>query len=148
MRWIDGTVDRLAPPAAVFVLLLAGWSVAAAGTPPILLPTPTAVIEAVLTEPTVFVRSTGVSAVTAAGGLLLGTALGLALAFVAVDSEPGRAVVEPLVVAFRIAPLTAIAPLLVLWFGTGIGVRVLLVALMTTFPVTGISRVPLSSWFG
>lgn len=136
MGWTDGAVDRLGPPAAVFVLLLVGWRVAAAGTPPILLPEPAAVIGAVLAEPATFARATGISAVTAAGGLLLGTAFGLGLAFVAVDSVPGRAVVEPLVVAFRIAPLTAVAPLLLLWFGTGVAVRVLLVALMTTFPVT------------
>lgn len=136
MGWTDGLIGRLAPPAVVFVLLLAGWSVAATRTPSILLPAPAAVIGAMLAEPATFARATAVSLLTAVGGLLLGTAIGLGLAFVAVGSEPGRAVVEPTVVAFRIAPLTAIAPLVLLWFGTGIGVRILLVALMTTFPVT------------
>lgn len=133
---VDGVVARLVPPATVLVVLLAGWQVAATATPPILLPTPTAVAGAVLAEPSTFAAAMAVSGVTAVGGLALGTVIGLGLAFVAVGSTPGRAVVEPAVVGFRIAPLTAVAPLVLLWFGTGIPVRILLVSLMTTFPVT------------
>lgn len=132
----EGVIERLAPPLTVFVVLLVGWTIAAAGTPPILLPAPTAVVDAVLASPAAFVRATAISGVTAVGGLALGGVLGLLLAFVAVDSAPGRAVVEPTVVGFRIAPLTAVAPLVLLWFGTGVPVRILLVSLMTTFPVT------------
>ncbi|WP_049981409.1 ABC transporter permease [Halolamina rubra] len=129
-------VERVWPPAAVAVVLLGWWTVAAASTPPILLPTPASVVGAVLAEPAAFARATAISVMTAAGGLGLGTAFGLALAFVAVGSAPGRTIVEPAVVGFRIAPLTAVAPLVLLWFGTGIPVRILLVSLMTTFPVT------------
>jgi ABC-type nitrate/sulfonate/bicarbonate transport system permease component len=132
----DRVIDRLAPPSVVFVALLVGWSVAAAKTPSILLPAPSAVLETVLADPMTFLRAGAVSAVTASAGLGLGVLLGLGFAFVAVGSEPGRAVVEPAVVGFRIAPLTAVAPLVLLWFGTGIAVRAVLVALMTTFPVT------------
>lgn len=132
----DRLRERLTPPLAVFVLALVGWTVAAADAPPILLPSPAAVLEAFLAEPGAFADAIAVSAVTAAGGLALGAAVGLALAFVSVGSTPGRAVVEPAVVGFRIAPLTAIAPLVFLWFGTGIPVRIVLVSVMTTFPVT------------
>ena len=132
----DRAIRRLTPPGAVFVCLLVGWFLAAARTPAILLPAPTAVLDAVLTDPTAFLQAGAVSAVTASGGLGLGVVAGLGLAFVAVGSEPGRAVIEPAVVGFRIAPLTAIAPLVLLWFGTGIAVRAILVALMTTFPIT------------
>lgn len=132
----DRLRDRLTPPFAVFVLALVAWSVAAAGVPPILLPSPAAVLNALLSEPGTFTEATAVSAVTAAGGLALGAAVGLVLAFISVNSAPGRAVVEPAVVGFRVAPLTAIAPIVFLWFGTGIPVRIVLVAVMTTFPVT------------
>ncbi|MFW5911635.1 MAG: ABC transporter permease [Halolamina sp.] len=128
--------ERLAPPAAVFFVLLVGWVVAATGAPPILLPSPAAVVAELLAAPTAYARATAVSAGTAFGGLVVGATVGLVLAFVSVGSAPGRAVVEPTVVAFRIAPLTAIAPLVLLWFGTGFAVRMVLVALMTTFPVT------------
>jgi len=132
----DRLRERLTPPLAVFVVLLLGWAVAATNTPSILLPSPTAVLDAFLAEPGAFAAATATSAITAAGGLAIGAAVGLTLAFVAVGSVPGRAVVEPAVVGFRIAPLTAIAPLVFLWFGTGLVVRMVLVSVMTTFPVT------------
>lgn len=128
--------QRLTPPLAVFVVGFSAWTVAAWNAPSILLPSPVATLDAFLAEPGAFAAATLVSAVTAAGGLAIGGAVGLTLAFVSVNSAPGRAVVEPGVVGFRIAPLTAIAPLVFLWFGTGIPVRMLLVAVMTTFPVT------------
>ncbi|KPN31642.1 alkanesulfonate transporter permease subunit [Halolamina pelagica] len=131
-----GLAERLGPPVGLSVVLLGLWAVAAAATPPILLPTPSAVVDTVLAEPATFGRAVAVSGVTAIGGLALGTAVGLGLAFVAVGSTPGRAIVEPAVVGVRIAPLTAVAPLVLLWFGTGVPVRILLVSLMTTFPVT------------
>jgi len=121
---------------ALFLVALIGWGIAAASAPPILLPSPAVVAQTILAAPGSFAVEAAVSAVTAFGGLLIGAAVGLTLAFVSVGSAPGRAVVEPAVVGFRIAPLTAVAPLVFLWFGTGIPVRMALVSLMTTFPVT------------
>lgn len=129
-------IRELLPPLVVLAVALLGWTVAAANAPPILLPAPAIVVETILADPGAFAEATAVSAITAFGGLAMGTAVGLMLAFVSVGSAPGRAVVEPAVVGFRIAPLTAVAPLVFLWFGTGIPVRMALVALMTTFPVT------------
>jgi NitT/TauT family transport system permease protein len=40
------------------------------------------------------------------------------------------------VVALRIAPLVAVAPLVFLWFGRGIPARALLVGTLTVFPMT------------
>lgn len=133
---VDRRLRRALPPLAVFVAALTGWTVAAANAPPILLPAPAAVAGRVAAEPGVFLEATAVSAITAFGGLVVGAAVGIVLAFVSVGSAPGRAVVEPTVVGFRIAPLTAVAPLVFLWFGRGIPVRMVLVSLMTTFPVT------------
>jgi ABC-type nitrate/sulfonate/bicarbonate transport system permease component len=53
-----------------------------------------------------------------------------------VSSRAVDAVVHPYVVALRIAPLVAIAPLLFLWFGRGVLTRALLVTTLTVFPVT------------
>lgn len=127
---------KLLPPLVVFAVAMMGWAITAANAPPILLPAPAVVAETILADPGTFATETAVSVVTAFGGLAIGTAVGLVLAFVSVGSAPGRAVVEPAVVGFRIAPLTAVAPLVFLWFGTGLAVRMVLVALMTTFPVT------------
>ncbi|MFC7232540.1 ABC transporter permease [Saliphagus sp. GCM10025308] len=51
-------------------------------------------------------------------------------------SRSAARTILPYVVALRIAPLIAVAPLLFLWFGRGIPARALLVATLTLFPMT------------
>jgi len=47
-----------------------------------------------------------------------------------------RAAVEPLLVGSQTIPIIAIAPLLVVWFGFGLLPKVLVVVLVTFFPIT------------
>lgn len=124
------------PPLAVLVVAVVAWNAAADTAPSIILPTPAEVATALVTNFEAIAVAAGVSALTAAIGLAVGTVVGLALAFLTVSSSNGQAVVQPTVIAFRVAPLTAIAPIVFLWFGTGLGVRAVLVATMTVFPVT------------
>jgi ABC-type nitrate/sulfonate/bicarbonate transport system permease component len=71
---------------------------------------------------------------------LLGFALSLAVGFalsVLIDlSATLRGAVLPLLVVSQTLPLIAIAPLAVLWFGYGLTPKILLVALVTFFPIT------------
>jgi ABC-type nitrate/sulfonate/bicarbonate transport system permease component len=62
-------------------------------------------------------------------------ALGWALA-VAVDFSPWlRRALTPLLVASQTLPIIAIAPLLIIWFGFGLLPKVVVIALVTFFPV-------------
>jgi ABC-type nitrate/sulfonate/bicarbonate transport system permease component len=71
---------------------------------------------------------------------LLGFALSLAVGFllaVLVDSSAHlRRALMPVLVATQTLPIFAIAPLMVIWFGFGLTPKVLLVALVTFFPIT------------
>jgi ABC-type nitrate/sulfonate/bicarbonate transport system permease component len=71
---------------------------------------------------------------------LLGFSLSLAVGFVLavlVDASPHlRRALLPVLVATQTLPIIAIAPLMVLWFGFGLTPKVLLVALVTFFPIT------------
>jgi ABC-type nitrate/sulfonate/bicarbonate transport system permease component len=49
--------------------------------------------------------------------------------------EPVRRAVEPLLVTSQTIPIVAIAPLFVIWFGFGLLPKVLIVVLVTFFPV-------------
>ena len=49
---------------------------------------------------------------------------------------PVRRAVEPLLVTSQTIPIVAIAPLFVIWFGFGLLPKVLIVVLVTFFPVT------------
>jgi len=133
-----GRRRRLGPPLAVVVLLLVAWEVyaRASGVSPFVLPAPSQVLGALWdfrddairhTIPTVFetVVGFGISIVAA-------TAVAVALDRVAWV----RAAVEPLLVGSQTIPIIAIAPLLVVWFGFGLFPKVVVVVLVTFFPIT------------
>jgi ABC-type nitrate/sulfonate/bicarbonate transport system permease component len=126
------------PPLAIVGLLVAGWQLYAnlSGIGNDVLPPPSRVLSVTWdnrgdlwanTLPTL--RAT-----------LLGFALSLAVGFVLavlIDASPVlRRALMPLLVTTQTLPIVAIAPLMVLWFGFGLTPKVLLVALVTFFPIT------------
>lgn len=125
------------PPLAVLVAGLAAWqaAVVATGVPPVILPSPLDVAAAAGASAGTLLAAAAVTAATALLGLAAGVVVGLALALAMVASRPVGAVVQPYLVALRVAPLVAIGPLVFLWIGAGIPARALLVATLTTFPV-------------
>lgn len=68
-------------------------------------------------------------------GLAIGTAIGLLVAAVITSTPIVRNAVWPIVVTSQTIPVVALAPLLALWFGYELTPKVLLVALITFFPV-------------
>ncbi len=68
-------------------------------------------------------------------GLLAGTAGASILGYVLAKAPILERVVSPFLVASQAIPMVAIAPLLILWFGKGIGTKVLISALIVFFPV-------------
>ena len=66
----------------------------------------------------------------------LSVVLAIATAIALDRWEPVRRAVEPLLVTSQTIPIVAIAPLFVIWFGFGLLPKVLIVVLVTFFPVT------------
>jgi putative hydroxymethylpyrimidine transport system permease protein len=128
---------RVAPPAAVFVAVVGGWQwfVTATGVPAVVLPSPVDVVTAGVAAREALLTGAAVTALTAALGLAGGVVVGLGLAFLMLGSRTAAAVVHPYLVALRIAPLVAVAPLVFLWIGDGVVARALLVTTLTVFPV-------------
>ena len=69
-------------------------------------------------------------------GFLCALAAGLAFAVILHLSETLRRAFYPLLVASQTIPPVAIAPILVVWFGFGLGPKLLLIALVCFFPIT------------
>jgi putative hydroxymethylpyrimidine transport system permease protein len=130
-------VGHVWPPAAVFVAVVAWWQwfVTTTGVPAVVLPAPTDVAAAFLAARGTLLAAAAVTASTAALGLAAGIVVGLTLAFAMIGSRAASAVLRPYLIALRIAPLVAIAPLLFLWIGDGVLSRAALVTTMTVFPV-------------
>jgi ABC-type nitrate/sulfonate/bicarbonate transport system permease component len=104
-------------------------------TPVYLLPAPSRVIVTLVEHPALFARASLVTLSEALLGLLVGlTASALLAALLML--RPGLADgVMTLAILVKSTPLVAIAPLLTLWLGFGMLPKVLIVALMTFFPL-------------
>jgi ABC-type nitrate/sulfonate/bicarbonate transport system permease component len=69
-------------------------------------------------------------------GFALSLTVGFALAVLVDSSAHLRRALMPVLVASQTLPIVAIAPLMVLWFGFGLTPKILIVALVTFFPIT------------
>lgn len=67
-------------------------------------------------------------------GLLLGVSLALLLGYLLGKSPALDRLVSPYIVASQTIPVVAIAPLLVIWFGTGLLSKVLITGIIVFFP--------------
>ncbi len=69
-------------------------------------------------------------------GMLCGTALGVATAFLLAAFRPARNWLLPVLVASQAIPVFALAPILTLWLGFGMAGKILMATLIIFFPVT------------
>ena len=69
------------------------------------------------------------------GGLGLGLAVATALGYLIAKSPGLERALTPYIVASQAVPVVAIAPLLVIWFGSGLSSKVLICALIVFFPI-------------
>ena len=120
----------------VFILLMV-WQGAAMGIDAsYILPSPVEILVRLweLREPLFTVHLPATMGVTALG-LLISIVLGLILA-ISMDWNPRlEKALYPVIVASQTIPTTAIAPLFILWFGYGMGSKILVTILMTFFPI-------------
>ncbi|MEZ5740512.1 MAG: ABC transporter permease [Burkholderiaceae bacterium] len=104
--------------------------------PPYILPGPGRVMTAGWHNAGLIASHAGITALEVALGLLLGSLLGIATALVLMMLPRTRQAVLPLLVFSQAVPVFALAPLLTLWFGYGIGSKILMAVLIIFFPVT------------
>ncbi len=118
--------------------LVAVWAaiVAIAQTPPYILPGPIAVLDALIASHEEIARNAAITLAEILLGLLLGTLFGAASALVMAYYRPARRWLMPVLVVSQALPVFALAPLLVLWLGYGLGSKVAMATLIIYFPVT------------
>ncbi len=68
-------------------------------------------------------------------GFFVGSAVGLAIGVLVSQMPRVEAVVEPYISALQSLPKVAVAPIIVVWLGFGIGSKVAIICLLTFFPV-------------
>ena len=68
-------------------------------------------------------------------GLAVGGIAGVLVGVLLARSQPAARMLSPYIVAAQATPILALAPLIALWFGTGLASRVLICALICFFPI-------------
>jgi len=82
-------------------------------------------------------------------GLAIGAPLGVLMGVLLAKSGTLEAIISPIILAAQSTPVVAYAPLLIIWFGSGITSKVMIAALTVFFPMlmntmVGIRNVPQS----
>ena len=136
-RPLASILARIGPAILSVGLLVLAWEVyaRASGISPTTLPAPSRVILQMFLQRQALLDNT----LPTIGATLFGFAASLAAAFllsVLVDFfQPLRRALFPVFIISQTLPLVAIAPLVVLWFGFGLAPKIMLVALVTFFPM-------------
>jgi NitT/TauT family transport system permease protein len=120
-----------------FVLLFAFWEFAAwlFALPPYLLPPPSKILVDLSSRWPRVLDGAWVTTSEIVLGYLLAVAVSIPLALMVAYSRFFEASVYPLIVFLQIVPKIAIAPLFIIWFGFGFMPKLLLVFLLSFFPI-------------
>jgi ABC-type nitrate/sulfonate/bicarbonate transport system permease component len=128
--------ERL-PSLALVAGMLVAWEayVRLAGVEPVVLPGPVRILEALWTFRDDAIRHAIPTMVETLLGFALAIVLAVSAAAAMDRAAPVRRAVEPLLVTSQTIPVVALAPLFLLWFGFGLAPKVLVVVLVTFFPI-------------
>jgi len=121
-------------PFAFILAALALWEiiVRSAGVPAYLLPAPSAIIRSIESS---LLENTLVTFLEALAGFTIASTLAFGAALLFVRSPTLERGLFPVAIALKTTPLVAIAPLLVLWMGTGWWSKIAAAGLICFFPV-------------
>ena len=128
--------DRL-PADAFVVTILVAWEgyVRLSGVEPVVLPAPSRIAGALWDFRGDAARHALPTIIETVVGFLLAVVLAVAAA-VAMDRVPFiRRAIEPILVTSQTIPVVAVAPLFLLWFGFGLLPKILIVVVVTFFPI-------------
>ena len=130
-------IRRILEPAAALLAVGFIWQAAVVGfhLPSYLLPPPTAVIAAAVENFGFIIKQLLITLASIGLGFTGGALLGVATAVLIVYSPSVGRLIYPLVILTQSIPKITIAPILLVWFGLGIGSKLALIIMMSYFPV-------------
>lgn len=130
-------MNRTFKLAAVVAVLIGIWQAVVwlSGVPPFILPEPASVVHALIDNHELIAFHAGITSLEVSIGLLAGIVMGAATALLLMRSSLARELLLPLMVFSQAVPVFALAPLLTLWFGYGLGSKIVMTTLIIFFPV-------------
>jgi NitT/TauT family transport system permease protein len=132
-RWLAEHAKVIATFAGVLVVWeLAVWLT---GTRAYILPAPSVILADLAARASTVADAVVYTAQPMLFGYAAAIVVGVALALVVTFSRALQAIVYPLIVFLQIVPKIAVAPLFIIWFGYGLTPKILLVFLLSFFPI-------------
>jgi ABC-type nitrate/sulfonate/bicarbonate transport system permease component len=130
-------LTAIAPAAVVVAGLLVAWEAAVAfgGIDPIVLPAPSRIVGALWDFRSIAAGHTLTTLAEAVVGFAIAVALAVGAAVAMDRVRLVRTALYPLLVGSQTIPIVAIAPLLVIWLGFGLAPKVVVIVLVTFFPI-------------
>jgi NitT/TauT family transport system permease protein len=137
IRNVWGTVRRQGNTMASLAGALIFWEIAVrlASTPEYILPAPSRVLVDMINHAPSLAQASLYTLQPMIVGFLVAVVLGVLLALLVVYSRDFEAIFYPLLVVLQIIPKIAVAPLFLTWVGYGLLPKVLLVFLLSFFPI-------------
>lgn len=142
------SMGRRSIPLVIILGLILLWEVASRAfqIPEYLLPSPSVILETLVTRRGMFIHHLIPTVLESVAGFILGNGIAILLAIVFLYVEWLERALMPLAITLRSIPLVALAPLLVLLMGNGYEPRIVIVAIIAFFPtlvnmVVGLSSV-------
>lgn len=123
-------------PAIAFLLIVVVWEVAVYlfQIPSFLLPAPHTVFIKMVSMRNMLLSGAGITLFEALAGFGLGCGLAILAGITFAQSRIIERSLYPYVIALKSIPIVALAPLLIIWLGSGLTPKIVLVALVCFFP--------------
>lgn len=130
-------VSKYLPPTLLFLILVVCWQIAVTvwQIPRYLVPSPLTVAEAVRDNFWELFGAVRTTLFAALSGFLASMILGCLTAFVFSQSKIIERSFTPYAIFLQTVPIVAIAPLIIIWFGTGFRSVIIISCIISIFPV-------------
>jgi NitT/TauT family transport system permease protein len=131
------TDSRTRDVVMVLFVVLAAWEIGVAifQPPPIILPPPSAIVRELWSTPSIFIRHSTYTFLNTMFSFVLSVVLGILISVGIVFSRFIERTVYTLLVSLNSVPKVALAPLFVIWLGTGLGPKVGVAVMLAIFPI-------------
>jgi NitT/TauT family transport system permease protein len=120
---------------AAIIVLIWHYYVVLMQVPIVVLPTPLQVLKSMIDNAKILTEEGWVTALECLYGFALSLAIGIPIAVVMTYSHVANQMFYPLLVASQSIPKVAVAPILLVWFGTGIQSKLAMAFVIAFFPV-------------